>query len=86
MSNSGTKLARHNDREIGDIVGAFRRERERIAGRLELLSDADFARIATHPRLNIPMRLVDAVQFVCAHDDYHLARVREILRHGHGAG
>jgi hypothetical protein len=26
------------------------------------------------------MRLVDAVAFACAHDDYHIARISELRR------
>lgn len=80
MTNAATHLAAHNGREIAELLAAFRRERQRHTARLESLGEADFARTATHPRLNIPMRLVDAVTFVCQHDDYHLARIGELAR------
>jgi len=38
------------------------------------------ARTALHPRLNIPMRLVDMIFFQAEHDDYHLARISELAR------
>lgn len=80
MSNQATNQAKHNARDIGDLVRAFRAHRERQAARLDQFTLADFGRIAEHPRLKQPLRLVDAVAFVCAHDDYHLARMTELRR------
>src|SRR5688572_6826400 len=71
MTNLATRQARHNGREIGDLLGAFRAAREHIVARLESLSSAQFALVAEHPRLKQRMRLIDAVSFACAHDDYH---------------
>lgn len=81
LTNRATHEADHNARPIADILDAFRAERTRQAARLDELSEADFARTALHPRLQTPMRLIDAVTFVCCHDDYHLARMTELLRH-----
>ena len=80
MSNQATNQARHNDRDIAGLLRAFRVHREGQAARLDQLTLADFGRVAEHPRLKQPLRLVDAVAFVCAHDDYHLARISEIRR------
>jgi hypothetical protein len=43
-------------------------------------ADADFARVSEHPRLKQKLRLIDAITFVCLHDDYHLARMTEIAK------
>jgi hypothetical protein len=48
--------------------------------KLEGLDPELFARSAVHPRLNVPMRLVDFVFFQAEHDDYHLSRINELLR------
>jgi len=48
--------------------------------KLEALKESDFLRVSEHLRLKQKMRLVDAVAFVCAHDDYHMARVGELVR------
>jgi uncharacterized damage-inducible protein DinB len=80
ITNKATHEARYNERAIGDLVRAFREEREAQAATLDRLSDADFARVSEHPRLKQKMRLVDAVTFVCLHDDYHLARMTELAR------
>ncbi len=80
MSNRATNEAGHNSRAIGDLLGAFRRAREGQVARLEGLAPADFARVSIHPRLKQPMRLVDAITFICCHDDYHMARIAELRR------
>jgi hypothetical protein len=51
-----------------------------LTDRLDELTAADFARVAHHPRLNAPMRLVDHVYFICEHDDHHFARIWELRR------
>ncbi len=78
MTNRATNEAGHNARPISDLLGAFRRHRESQVARLEALAPADFARVSIHPRLKQAMRLVDALTFVCCHDDYHLARIAEL--------
>ncbi|MCC6661090.1 MAG: DinB family protein [Phycisphaerales bacterium] len=80
LSNRATAEAGHNASEIGRLLGSLRRARQAQAARLDALAPAEFARVSTHPRLNIPMRLVDAVEFVCEHDDYHLTRIHELTR------
>lgn len=80
ITNRATHEARHNERPVGEILRAFRAAREAAAAKLDGLSESDFARVSLHPRLKTPMRLVDAVAFVCAHDDYHLARMTELIR------
>lgn len=80
MANNVTNEARHNERPIGQLLAEFRRERGAFVDRLEKLSDTDFGRSSLHPRLKTPMRLVDMCRFTADHDDYHLARMRELLR------
>lgn len=80
MSNQATSAANHNARTINAVTSDFRRERMRLLEKLDALSDADFARSSRHPRLDTPMRLVDLCIFTADHDDYHLARMRELAR------
>ncbi len=69
---------KHNDAEIGDILRDFRTARGRQVTVLAGLRPEDFARTAWHPRLQIPMRLVDHLLFIAEHDDHHLARIWEL--------
>ncbi|MGD9689465.1 MAG: DinB family protein [Phycisphaerales bacterium] len=80
MTNAATHAAGHGDRDAADLLAAFRRARLGVVARLERLGDADWARVSIHPRLNQPMRLVDAIAFTCDHDDYHLARMARLMR------
>lgn len=80
MTNKATHEARHNDREIDELLAELTEERSRFVARMDSLSPADFALTAIHPRLKVPMRMVDWLWFVAAHDDYHLARMTELLR------
>jgi hypothetical protein len=79
LTNAATNTADHESRQIADLLGAFRVIRGRIVTRLERVAPADWARVAVHPRLKQPLRLVDAIAFTCDHDDYHLARISELL-------
>jgi len=82
MTNRKTHVAHHNDRPMAELLAGFRAERERLIERLDSLDDSDFARTALHPRLQTPMRLVDLCLFAADHDDYHLARIRELASGG----
>jgi uncharacterized damage-inducible protein DinB len=53
-----------------------------LADRLDVLPAETFARSALHPRLQVPMRLVDHLFFVAEHDDHHRARIWELRRRG----
>jgi uncharacterized damage-inducible protein DinB len=80
MSNRKTFEADHNRVNIQSILTAFRRERTNLVQRFEDLSPETFAKVAHHPRLNVPMRLVDMIFFQAEHDDYHLACISELIR------
>ena len=80
MSNRKTHDANHNDVTADSILKAFRAARHEIVNRLESFDPEIFERSALHPRLNVPMRLVDMLFFQAEHDDYHLARISEIKK------
>src|SRR5215211_8984286 len=63
MSNRKTHDANHNEVLVDSILKAFRTARHDIVTRLEGFDDEIFARWALHPRLNVPMRLVDMLFF-----------------------
>ena len=80
LENRRTHLAKHNAKAVTDLLDAFRRARTDLVTRLEAVEDVVFSSTALHPRLLVPMNLVDHLFFVAEHDDYHLARITEILR------
>ncbi|MCB0324989.1 MAG: DinB family protein [Bdellovibrionales bacterium] len=79
-TNRATYDAKHNDNEIGTILGKFRAERAKFVQRLDELDDFLIERQALHPRLQTPMRLIDLVYFVAEHDDHHLADITRLRR------
>ena len=80
ITNRATEAAKHNDAPIGLILARMRKGRIELALGLEALSGDEVGRVALHPRLQQPMRLLDWAYFVAEHDDYHLARARLAIR------
>jgi len=80
ITNKATTAANYNDVAAEMISHSFRQRRMQIVYGLEQLDAELFARSAVHPRLNVPMRLVDFLFFQAEHDDYHLARINELLK------
>jgi hypothetical protein len=80
ITNRKTSEANYNSVPAAEISRLFRERRSEVVNRLESLDPEMFARSAIHPRLNIPMRLVDFVFFEAEHDDYHLTRINELLK------
>ncbi len=80
MSNRKTREADHNTRNIQELLADFRSERATLVARFESLDESDWAKSARHPRLDQPMRIVDIAYFDSEHDDYHLARISELIR------
>jgi hypothetical protein len=80
MSNQKTYAANHNDVPMSSILSVFRDQRTKIVARLEGLDSEVFARSSFHPRLKVQMRLVDMLFFQAEHDDFHLARISELIK------
>jgi hypothetical protein len=80
MSNAATFEADYNARGLADVLGQFRSVRQAFLDRLDSLNATDFARTALHPRLKVPMRLVDGLYFSAEHDDHELAWIWDLLR------
>src|SRR6266511_5965037 len=64
MQNRKTHEANHNANSIGNILAAFRKERMAFVARLYAYHEAFVLRAALHPRLNVPMRVIDFVFFI----------------------
>jgi len=80
MENAATEQAGHNARPLADVLETARAARNSVIERLERYQPAFFSRRAEHPRLGAPMRAVDMLFFQAEHDDYHLARISELIR------
>ncbi len=80
MSNRKTHDADHNGADIDKLLAVFRAKRSRLVARFESLGENDWGKSAMHPRIRQPMRIVDILYFDSEHDDYHLARIGELIR------
>jgi uncharacterized damage-inducible protein DinB len=80
LENRRTREANHNAARLEVLLREFRQARAELVRRLEALPDETVSYAARHPRLNAPMNVVDLAFFVAEHDDYHLARISELLR------
>ncbi len=79
MTNRKTHEADHNAKDIRALCAELRAERAKLVAPFEALHEADWGKSALHPRLQQPMRIVDIACFTAEHDDYHLARVGELI-------
>lgn len=73
MSNAKTTAANHNQKPLWVLLEEFQLVRNSFINKIENLSAEELAQTSFHPRLKIPMRLVDMTFFVAEHDDHHLA-------------
>lgn len=79
LTNRTTVEANHNARPLGELVDEFRAARRRFVERLDGLTQVQVAMASRHPRLGVPMRVIDLAWFVAEHDDHHLARISELM-------
>jgi hypothetical protein len=79
LTNRRTHEANHNAAPLAGLLTAFRAARGALVCQLEIFPDDSLAFTAVHPRLKTPMNVIDLAYFVAEHDDYHLARISELL-------
>ena len=79
LQNRKTDEANHNLHDLQSILMDFRAARMRLMRQVQQLDFSVFREAIPHPRLKIPMRLVDHLHFVAEHDDHHLARIWELV-------
>ena len=79
LQNRATETADHNRQPIVAVLERLRTGRMDLVRRMDALTEDVVGRIAIHPRLKQPMRLMDWAIFVADHDDHHLAHVHQAL-------
>jgi uncharacterized damage-inducible protein DinB len=79
LQNRKTDDANYNSQPLEQVLGQFRAARKALLKRVEGLGAGLFSRPIPHPRLKVPMRLVDHLFFVAEHDDHHLAKIWELV-------
>lgn len=84
-SNRLTEEANHRSTPSPSLLRRLHQNRQELVHVLEILTESEIARAARHPRLHVPMRVIDWAQLVADHDDHHLAAARLALRSVMGA-
>ena len=79
LQNRRTNEANHNATRFETLLSEFRQARAKLVRQLEGFPEIAMGSTALHPRLKTPMNVVDVAFFVAEHDDYHLARISELL-------
>ena len=80
LTNRLTWERKHNEASLENILKSFRSAREELVRALDAMDSSMIERVAKHPRLGKPMRLIDLAFFVAEHDDHHLARITQLKR------
>ncbi len=76
MKNLRTEEAKHNEKDIGEVLRDFQSARQSFVTKILDFPDQDIARSGFHERLGKQMRIVDLAYFVAEHDDHHIAVMR----------
>ena len=79
MSNAKTTAANHPAKDLGELLRQFIDARNKLVNRVAGFDEATASLSALHPRLQKPMRLVDALFFTAEHDDHELTKIRRLL-------
>lgn len=76
LTNQLTHQANHNNTDLTVLWQRFKERREQFVKALQQVKPEQLNSTALHPRLKIPMRIIDLAFFVAEHDDHHLASIR----------
>ena len=79
MTNAKTHSANHNSKPFGELFLQFINARMKLIERVENFDESAILLTALHPRLQIPMRLIDSVFFIAEHDDHHITKMHSLI-------
>lgn len=80
LENRKTWTADHNNTVIESLLYNFRKIRKQTVDLISNLNEEQIFKSSLHPRLKMPMRVMDLFLFVADHDDHHLARISELKK------
>ena len=79
LTNKKTHEADHNFVNIEKHIADFSAQRQQLVALCHEHFDQLQTASALHPRLQIPMRIIDLMYFVAEHDDHHLATINYLI-------
>lgn len=71
----------YNPWSIEKVLELFKTNRSLNLKKYQSLSELDLKKSSLHPRLKVQMTPVDLAWFDAEHDDHHLVKINEILKH-----
>lgn len=80
LSNLATGEAGFNEVPMTTLLERFTEVRNETLAFLDSLQEAHFTYALLHPRLQQPMRIIDLMYFVAAHDEHHLHTIQMIFK------
>ena len=80
LENRKTEEAKHNDKNISEMLTQLKTVRENFVKRLKNLDSKILSRNSLRPRINQPMRPIDMAQFIQEHDEHHIETIKELMR------
>lgn len=69
----------YNAMPLEDLLEYFRTSRTKNLGNFAAIREEDFTKTSIHPRLQLPLSVVDVAYFDAEHDDHHIVRINELL-------
>ena len=79
MTNAKTHSANHNSKPYEELFLQFVNARMSLIKKVENFDESKVVLTALHPRLQIPMRLIDSVFFIAEHDDHHITKMHMLI-------
>ncbi len=76
LTNKKSHEAKHNEMPLDKLISEFTVNRNKLIQLCEKNYDRLVNSSSLHPRLLIPMRIIDLLYFVAEHDDHHIASIR----------
>jgi len=79
IKNKNTDEADHNSKSMDELLGQFKKVREKFVSRMKNLDEKVQLQNSFHPRLKQSMRPIDMAQFVSEHDEHHIETIKELI-------
>ena len=80
LNNTLTNQSNHNNVKTENLVTLFTSWRNVLLDSISSSTMEELNKTSIHPRLNVPMRIIDLVSFIIEHDNHHLDKIKKIIK------
>lgn len=84
MSNQKTNDTPHDEKGFEELMENFFQARQKLVSMLKSADSNDLLKKSIHPRLQMPVRMIDLAFLVAEHDDHHLAQITRLVENDKG--